>query len=162
MGWDQGAFDDALKNKYKIMQQGADADTTRAGAAAQDVAQRPGLQAAADNAAMRRAQLGADTQMDLGRMAGKDRAGLAAGANALEQARLAQQGQQANAALGLDWAKARESSITDRARLSLPEFGAPDEDNPGGWTKRPGLDALALPRSPLADFQSARKGLYRP
>lgn len=63
MAWDQSQFDAALKRKYEIQGQQANADTTRANAAAQDVAQRPALQAAADAAAEERARLASQTQL---------------------------------------------------------------------------------------------------
>lgn len=63
MAWNQSQFDEAVRRKYDVLGQNADSDTTRANATAQDVAQRPGMQAAADAAAMDRAQLASQTQM---------------------------------------------------------------------------------------------------
>jgi hypothetical protein len=60
--WNQSQFDEAVRRKYDVLGQNADSDTTRANATAQDVAQRPGMQAAADAAAMDRARVAADNQ----------------------------------------------------------------------------------------------------
>ncbi len=84
MAWDQSAFDAALKKKYEVAGQQADADTTRANAAAQDVAQRPEIQARSDAAAMERAQLGAQTQLSATDMANQAQAARAAAANATQ------------------------------------------------------------------------------
>ncbi|MEA4856113.1 MAG: hypothetical protein AAGU21_14230 [Solidesulfovibrio sp.] len=68
MAWDQSAFDAALKKKYEVAGQQADADTTRANAAAQDVSQRPEIQARSDAAAMQRAKLASQTQLGVAGM----------------------------------------------------------------------------------------------
>jgi len=84
MAWDQSAFDAALKKKYEVAGQQAAADTTRANAAAQDVSQRPEIQARSDAAAMERAQLGAQTQLSAVDLTNKAQADRAAAANATQ------------------------------------------------------------------------------
>lgn len=61
--WSDSEFDAAFKRKQDIQQQQANADTTRADATAQDVAQRPEIQARSDAAAMSRAQLASSTSL---------------------------------------------------------------------------------------------------
>lgn len=77
MAWDQRAFDEGMKRKYDILQQNANT-------AAQDVAQRPGTQAAADAAAYARAQLGAQAQLSAVNMTNEAQAARAAAANATQ------------------------------------------------------------------------------
>lgn len=76
MAWDQSQFDAALKKKYELQQQGANT-------AAQDVAQKPEIQARADAAAMQRAELASQTQQNI---AAANEAGASARAAAAQQA----------------------------------------------------------------------------
>ncbi len=77
MAWDQQAFDEGMKRKYDILQQNANT-------AAQEVAQRPGTQAATDAAAYARAQLASQTQLSAVDLTNKAQADRAAAANAAQ------------------------------------------------------------------------------
>jgi|GEM_PF-5126733 len=171
-------FRGALRRKQAIQQQQADT-------ASQDVAQKSSLQQQGDDAALRRAQIAADTSLQNQSMQNQGAANVAginaqsrqdvanigeAGANArtglttrtqrdiagmenqLGRDRLNQQGQQFNQTLGLDTAKAKESSIQGRAALQSPEYGAPSFNPRTGAMesaiKRPAIAGLAP--SPLS------------
>lgn len=164
MTWNQQSFDEALKRKYEILGQNADAETTRANAAMQNVQQQPGLQQQQDDAVMRRAQLAADTSLQTAGMnndAMMNRARLAADTslqtagmgNALEQNRMTQQDRQFASTYALDAAKAREDSLLKRAGLSRDEMGKPfvnpETQKMTDWTKRYGLSPTDIGKSPL-------------
>ncbi|MHC1788999.1 hypothetical protein [Solidesulfovibrio sp.] len=61
--WSQPQFEEDMRKKYEILGQQANADTTRANATMQGVQQQPGMQGAADVAAMERARLASQTQL---------------------------------------------------------------------------------------------------
>lgn len=90
--WSDSQFDEALKKKYQVQQQSANADTTRADAAMQNVQQQPGMQAAQDAAAMARAQLGSQTQLQSQSMQNRGAADVA-GINARSRADVANIGE---------------------------------------------------------------------
>jgi len=171
MGFNQLAFDEALKRKYEIMGQNANADTTRANAAAQDVSQKPVMQQQTDAAAMARARLGADTSlqatgmtndslMDRAKLAAQTQTGIAGMENQLGRDKMNQQNQQFGQTLQLDTAKAQESSLLERAKLTQPEFGRPIVTDPAAgttvnWTKHPGLNSSDIGKSPLDSLNSS-------
>ena len=164
MGFNQLAFDEALKRKYDIMQQNANT-------AAQEVAQKPVMQQQTDAAAMARARLGADTSlqatgmtndslMDRAKLAAQTQSGIAGMENRLGRDRLNQQGQQFSQTLGLDTAKAQEDSLLKRAELSRSEAGRPIVTDPVAgttidWTKHPGLSSSDIGKSPLDSLNSS-------
>ena len=121
---DMRSFGDALEKKYKILQQNADSETTRANAVAQNVGQQQALQQQSDQAAQARAETVANNQAMIAGMnnqSSQDIAGLnnqganyrtslatgtqmniAGMENALGQRRLDQQGQQFGQTLDFD------------------------------------------------------------
>lgn len=84
MGWNQLLFEEAVRNKMATQRESAAADTTRANAAAQDVSQRPEIQARTDAAAMDRAQIASQTQLSTTDMVNQAQAARAAAANAAQ------------------------------------------------------------------------------
>jgi len=139
---DMRSFGDALEKKYKILQQNADSETTRANAVAQNVGQQQALQQQSDQAAQARAETVANNQAMIAGMnnqSSQDIAGLnnqganyrtslatgtqmniAGMENALGQRRLDQQGQQFGQTLGLDRDKFDEQTFQDRLKLTRP------------------------------------------
>jgi hypothetical protein len=136
MPWNQSLFDASVRKKYEILGQNADSDTTRANATAQDVAQRPGMQAAADAAAMERARLASQTQLGAEQIRGgfglQERTLVNQGAAnvagiqgnyGLQERTLANQGSLAVAGLGLEGDKLRTQAMMQ------PQYGAiPNKD----------------------------------
>jgi len=158
-------FNGLMEKKQNILQQNADAETTRANATAQNVAQQQALQQQNNDAAMDRARLAANAQtqaanmnndamMDRASLAAQTQTGIAGMENRLGQDRLSQQGQQFSQTLGLDTAKAQEDSLLKRAELSRSEAGRPIvTDSVAGttidWIKHPGLSSSDIGKSPL-------------
>uniref|UniRef100_I2Q1D0 Uncharacterized protein n=1 Tax=Desulfovibrio sp. U5L TaxID=596152 RepID=I2Q1D0_9BACT len=108
----QQGFEDALKRKYDILQQGANADATRANATMQGVNQQPAMQAAADAASAERARLASETQLQAEQVRG---------GFGLQERDLTNQGQLAATNAAGNWGL-QESQTRANAQMQ-PEFG---------------------------------------
>jgi len=180
MGWNQSEFDELLRKKYENLGAQAAAETTRANAMAQDVAQRQALQQQGDDAAQRRAQLAADTSLqttgmnnqnqwataNLQNIGANYRTGLttdtqrdiAGQEDATRRMQIGQQGSQFDRSFGLDTAKALDTSQRGWADLGRPTYGEREYNTATkqyeSVVKTPG--AFPTAPNPLDSIQSAQ------
>ena len=156
MGMTPG-FDDLLQKKYQILQQNADAETTRANAVAQNVGQQQTLQQQADIAAQARAQLNADTQLQstsMNNQGANYRTGLTSG---LEN-------NYRMAGLGLDAAKYASDDETKRLALTrADEYSNGLKINPtdsyiGSVARGLRMSGLQFPSSPIPQLPGYKDG----
>ena len=126
MGWNQSEFDELLRKKYENLGAQAAAETTRANAMAQDVAQRQALQQQGDDAAQRRAQLAADTSLQttgMNNQSSRDIAGIQ-GQNQLAVTGLQNQGAMDRTVYGADTQKGIAGMEDRTKREQLAQQGA--------------------------------------
>lgn len=113
MAWNNTQFDDALKRKYDVAQQGANADTTRANAAMQSVQQQPLLHQMDNSAAFDRTKYSSDTQNQMNSRDNTTKQNIANQNYSLGQAEL-----------GLKGAIAADDSTYKMGSLSRNEYDA--------------------------------------
>lgn len=157
MAWNNVQFDEALRKKYEILGQNATSDTTRANAVAQDVAQRPGMQAAQDTAAMDRARLAAQTQLGV---AGINESGANARTGMTTQAQrdiAALQDAGADRRTGMQTQSQRDiAALQDQGALARTQLTT-------GTQKAIADQSLGVERDKIAeDSYNKRVGLTRP
>ena len=150
-------FNDLMEKKYSILQQNADAETTRANAVAQNVGQQQTLQQQADIAAQARAQLNADTQLQstsMNNQGANYRTGLTSG---LEN-------NYRMAGLGLDAAKYASDDETKRLALTrADEYSNGLKINPtdsyiGSVARGLRMSGLQFPSSPIPQLPGYKDG----
>jgi len=150
-------FNDLMEKKYSILQQNADAETTRANAVAQNVGQQQTLQQQADTAAQARAQLNADTQLQstsMNNQGANYRTGLTSG---LEN-------NYRMAGLGLDAAKYASDDETKRLALTrADEYSNGLKINPtdsyiGSVARGLRTSSFQFPNSPIPQLPGYKNG----